>query len=118
MSEGKGFEQASLLLYNLAKQGTHQKAIRNLLIEDGYSENDFKKAVDAYIKEERSGAFRSIIIGCVLWIISIALTVITLMPSVRSDYVRVWPWGFLVGAWMLVSGSLRIRKIMTFKKTR
>lgn len=117
MSEEKGFQQASLLLYNLAKQGTHQKAIRTLLKEEGFAETDVNHAVAAYVKEERGGAFRTIVTGGFLVVISLALTVITLMPSVGSDYVRVWPWGFLVGAWMLVSGTLRLKKVMTFQKT-
>jgi hypothetical protein len=117
MSDHSSFSRASQLLYSLAKQGTHQQAIRVLLSEQGISDADIKQAVEAYAKEERTGAIRAIVTGTFLLVISVALTVITLMPSIRVDFVRLWPWGFLAGVWLSVTGGLRLKRLVKFQRT-
>lgn len=117
MSVEPAFVKASGIIYNLAKQGTHKKAILQLLLEEKIENADAQHALDAYVKEERSGAFRSIITGGVLLIISIALTVITLLPIWKGDYAHLWPWGMLAGAWFLGTGLLRLKRVMTFQRT-
>ncbi|MBN1673959.1 MAG: hypothetical protein JXR37_23115 [Kiritimatiellae bacterium] len=109
--------RASGVLYSLAKQGTHRRAVSEILAERGLEEESISGLFERYTRNERRACTHAITSGVALLVLSIGLTVVTLSSLVETRFARFWPWGFLVGAWLLGSGLRRRAKLRKFNRT-
>ncbi|MBN1675320.1 MAG: hypothetical protein JXR37_30045 [Kiritimatiellae bacterium] len=109
--------RAGGLLYSLAKQGTHRRAIAELLTERGLGAEQIAALFKRYTRDERRAATHAITAGIALLVMSIGLTVVTLSGLINAKNVYVWPWALGVGVWMLASGLRRRAKLRRFNRT-